>query len=293
MKWSTLQLKACENTQGKCLVKSSITMLQCPMLKILKNSYLPFFLFVLMQSANADVSGLSNKDWHGWYVSGSVGSLINKSDIYTNHTQPYVAGMSPGGYSSVKNQANSDQSFAPGFQIGHNWTENNYLWGLEADYSPFKKSSTTCNSTPDSPNICNSSFYGWSNITSEIKNFGALKARFGYILNDFMFNVNAGYAYIQSSNLVSLNCPEACGPWDANPEVRNVKVSRKQFVPTYGLGVEYLLSSNFRLGMDYQFVRSNQLSQVITHDSTYLDQSIDSKISNSLHMLRLKVSYAF
>lgn len=249
-----------------------------------------------MQSVNAseDVISLSNKNWQGGYISGSIGSSSNKSDIYTSHTQPYVgAPMAPGGYSPVTTQTNSNQSITPGFQIGHNWTHNNYLWGLEADYSPSKKTNTACNSTPDSPRVCNSSFYGWTNITTETKYFGALKARFGYTLNDYMFHVNAGYAYIENSNLISLNCPEGCGPWDANPEVRSVKVSRKQFVPIYGLGVEYLLNSNLRLGLDYQFFRSNQLSQNITHDSTYSDQSIYSRISNSMHIVQFKLVYGF
>jgi opacity protein-like surface antigen len=265
------------------------------MLEKINSFYLFLPLFALMGSVNANdgVNILSNKSWQGTYVSGSIGSLINKSDIYTNHTQPYFPGMTPGGYSSVTTQADSHETVTPGFQMGHNWIHNNYLLGLEADYSPSKKSNTACNATPDSPKVCNSSFYGWTNITSETKYFGTFKARLGYILNNFMFHLNAGYSYIENSNLISLNCPEGCGPWDVVPEVRGVKVSRKHFVPTYGFGGEYLLDSNLRIGLDYQFISSTQLSQNITHDPADLNQSIYSRISNDMQIVRFKIVYAF
>jgi len=243
---------------------------------------------------NEDENLILAKSIDGMYISGSLGLITDNQMSYSNHFQPFYAGMT-GDYNTPVTQQNNQTKGLLGVQLGYNWLHNHFLYGAELDFSPSQKTDSYCRGTPDNGNInrCNENGYGWSKIAIKNDYIGSAKLRFGYLSSRFMPYMTAGVAVIKQTNNLSVNCPEGCGPWDSVAFESNTSISKTELRPTVGVGMEYLISPTWRVGVDYQYIKSEKLTQTVFHNSSYPTQAITSTSSGDIDLFKVKLIYAF
>ena len=224
--------------------------------------------------------------WHGFYLAGSYGLAKDSSNLSSSFT------YNGGGLQTSNNPIDLTKS-TPGIQFGYNHQINSYIFGIEADVSPLTMGQAHCARVTSEGPDCGNSFLGGLNLESKTKYKGAAKLRLGYQLNNFMFYASGGVAFASTGNTLSINCPSGCTTSDAEELTSTTTASKNLLRFNYGLGGEYMLNGNWRLGLDYSYFTLPDLSQVITHQATYGPQVISSKSSDAFSQLKLRVIYSF
>jgi len=224
--------------------------------------------------------------WEGFYVAGSYGYSKDNGNLESSFS------YNGGGLQNINSPLHLTK-FVPGIQFGYNYQIDSYILGLEADISPSAISKANCARVSSSGPDCGDGYYGGLNLSEKAKYKGALKLRFGYQLTDIMLYASSGLAYANLSNTLNINCPSGCTPSDANPITSTTTISKNEVRFTYGLGAEYKLDGNWKMGADYFYFRLPDLSQSITHQATYGPQVITSTNSNSYSQLKFRIIYSF
>lgn len=251
------------------------------------------FLLALLLSAFSSLafsqpasnSDIHPKEWAGPYVSFSYDNLNNQSEIYTNNFY--------NGYNSPYTNNTSSNKSSAGIQAGYLWAFDSYILGVEADFNPATLKNSECRASmyPDPP--CRA-WEGYMNVFSETKYQGSIRLKFGYAFSDFMLYVTGGLAATKVSSTLDVQCPYGCGLSDDSAYSASRTLSQNKLSATYGVGGEYLFNMHWRLGADYLFFKSPNLSQSLIHsDASYGPQVITSSISNKYELLRLRLIYAF
>lgn len=235
------------------------------------------------QAENTDQS--KTNPWEGFYASGSYSSLNSKLTSYSNNSY--------NGDDTSQTVINKSSKASMGLQLGHNWQFDSIIAGLEIDIGPNSMNQSSCRGVREPGTPCGDWYFGTLNLTSETKYQGAFLGKLGHQFDDFMFYISGGLVYLKSKNIMNVDCPSGCGATDANPLITTTTVSKNKLALAYGVGGEYMLDKNWRLGVDYLYFKSPHLSQSLTHDATYGPQVITSTNSNSNSLLRAKLIYAF
>jgi opacity protein-like surface antigen len=248
-------------------------------------------LLSITVKAEANIDSTQTEDakqgpWQGFYVAGSYGFVKDSSNLSSTFT------YSGGGLQTSTNPINMTKS-TPGILFGYNHQIESYILGIEADINPVKMSQGHCARVTSEGPDCGDWYYGGLNLASKTEYKGAVKLRLGYQLNDFMMYANSGLAYVSASNTLNINCPAGCTASDDVAITSTSTVSKNSLRFTYGVGGEYMINENWRLGLDYSYFTFPDLSQVIIHQATYGPEVITSKSSDAYSQLKLRAIYSF
>ncbi|MDR3467362.1 MAG: outer membrane beta-barrel protein [Xanthobacteraceae bacterium] len=152
----------------------------------------------------------------------------------------------------------SASSWVAGAVAGYNWQRGSVVFGFEGDLSgtDLRSESTGGFSSP----INNINFtYPTGDVVAKVDWYGTARARLGWAQGPFLLYGTAGLAYGHASlnttyNLGTVGQNNALGPLTA-------QTSPVQVGWVAGGGVEYLLTSNLSLNLEYQYVDLGTLNQ--------------------------------
>ena len=119
-------------------------------------------------------------NWTGWYVGATAGYVWGRSQ----HCDPPGSGF-------CTDTFNVD-GFAGGGTFGYNWQMNNWVFGLETDFS----GSTAKGTTPSALPFTATSGYGCaSGCVTRLDWFGTVRGRVGPTFNNWFPYLTGGFAY--------------------------------------------------------------------------------------------------
>jgi outer membrane immunogenic protein len=126
--------------------------------------------------------------WQGLYVGGSVGAS------WLNSVQDDSAATIFAYYGSGTRQTATGLGFLGGMDIGYNWEDRNFVYGVEADFSWVAggKASTT--------NVISGYNADTGNKSSRVQSLATFRGRFGFDINGTMPYLTAGFAEAQVKN---------------------------------------------------------------------------------------------
>jgi outer membrane immunogenic protein len=205
--------------------------------------------------------------WTGLYVGGNVGGAWGNPS-FTNLANTSTFGGAAVGSSFSENSS----GFIGGGQIGYNWQVNQIVYGLEASFSGATVKGNSTNFVDDT-------------FENRLKSLALVTARIGYASNNWLFYGKGGYAGGMRSASVS-------DTGVLSPGVGSGSQSIWHNGWTLGTGVEYGLTRNWILGLEYDYVRLNsenyQLSGTDVPRTSYLWS-----IKSDYHIVTGRLSYKF
>lgn len=192
--------------------------------------------------------GVTNVNWSGFYVGGNLGGIWSQfQGNVTDSTYVDRFGITIPAFALPFNANQS--SFIAGGQIGYNWIRNHIVWGTEVGFSGvnFNKShSVNINETGQANNV----FKAGDHFSSQINWQGSWVAHLGMTTEQWMFYSLGGVAFTGatlSTNIISIiidgdKYPSAAG-----------SNSKTLVGGTVGVGTEYVILSNLRVGLEYRY----------------------------------------
>jgi len=198
--------------------------------------------------------------WAGWYVGGNVGAAYQQGTTQMGNDPNFY------GYTPISNTTNNT-SFIGGGQIGYNWQDGNFVYGLEADISGLTGGGGKSPTNFDGKAFSNS--INW---------LSTVRLRGGLAVGNTMVYATGGLAIggVKNSFLNSFNGFEA-----------SKSQSRTAVGWAVGGGVEHILwNSHWTIGLEGLFVDLGQSNVTVRDGKT-------AKFSNEAIIGRLKVNYKF
>lgn len=173
----------------------------------------------------------------------------------------------------------SGSGFVGGGQLGYNWQQGSWVYGVETDLSGTSLKSSmsgglSAGCTTDA-----------ANTNAKVDWYGTLRGRAGWASGPFLFYGTAGLAYGE----VELNSTfTALSP--ALTTTAQVSSTRAGWV--IGAGIEYLLQPNLSLNLGYQYVDLGTLSLASTTTSGgFVTQTASTHAA--FHVATLGLSWRF
>jgi outer membrane immunogenic protein len=163
-----------------------------------------------------------------------------------------VASISRDGYydtNPISDRHHNTGYFAGG-QIGYNMQISpNFVLGIEADFqgSNFNKG-INCAAGPDANNG-GSCYDDSSSASLDIRNFGTVRGRLGYAMNQWLFFVTGGLAYGDVRYSVQDYSNNNCGGIPVCSGTGST--SKMQVGWAVGAGVEYAINQNWSVKLEY------------------------------------------
>jgi outer membrane immunogenic protein len=183
-----------------------------------------------LDSASADELG----QWNGLYGGVHVGMSHGGSSDATGSINSF----------SLDGSFQHDPAILGGAQIGYNFQNGRFVFGLEADFSGADLSS-------DSGALLDLGIIQIGTFTSEVDWFGTVRGRAGILLDDnFLFYGTGGLAYGHVTNSIGYSigiCPKFCvADSESGDEVR--------VGYTVGAGVETNVNDSVKVKLEYLYV---------------------------------------
>lgn len=168
-------------------------------------------------------------NWTGFYVGGNAGGVwANPS--YTNLANTSTFGGAPVGSTFTQNGS----GFIGGGQIGYNWQVNQWVFGAEAGFSGSTVKSTSTNFVDDV-------------FQNKLRSLLLVTGRIGYASNNWLFYGKGGYAAaFRTTNVSDTGL--------VSPGVGSGSARASHAGWTIGTGIEYGLTQNWILGLEYDYV---------------------------------------
>jgi outer membrane immunogenic protein len=249
--------------------------------------------------------------WTGFYIGGNVGTVWQQAQNTVNGGAPYAGGM--GGSSQVNSEwlpfsstpTTSRTGLIGGGQIGYNWQNGSYVWGIEADFQglsgtgtssstqtiwPYGAVGSTGRSSPRS---------GVISVSNRIRWLSTIRTRQGLAFGNTMAYVTGGVAIGGVRNSATFQDIEDFGD---TPYSAAVSQSKTRVGWTVGFGVEHMLDQHWTIAGEGLFVDlGNNNSTVFTnapHPSgvnvrSFKTTPFSLKTTQQAVIGRLKLNYKF
>jgi outer membrane immunogenic protein len=222
-------------------------------------------------------------NWGGWYVGGNVGYGwgVNSDPSATFVDAP---GLGIGPYVAAGGNVTPNvrpKGVLGGLQLGYNLQSNNFVYGLVTDIQASGvKASGTNTVTPPGGFVTSS-----QTNSVEIDWFGTLRAKLGVAQNNWLFYATGGAAYGGVKTSGSFVAPAA-------PVTIAGSNTTTKFGWTAGAGIDYGLTPNWIIGVEYLYV---DLGRVSYTETTALFPAASITISNraAMHVGRISLDYKF
>ena len=222
-------------------------------------------------------------NWTGWYIGGNIGGGWGQN----TGSSATIAGLDLNtlglGTSSLNSSPNG---IIGGGQIGYDWQVNpNWVLGLVAD---FQGASIQGSGTASTPAFAGVPGFGFSETATENLQFlGTVRGRLGWTAGNWMVYGSGGVAY------GSVNSTE-----NASVSVRSTTVdslsasnSETRFGWAGGAGVNYAMTRNWIIGMDYLHYDLGNTSVTGSDSLFQLPFTVDQKVSGDI--VRGVINYKF
>jgi len=236
--------------------------------------------------------------WSGLYAGVSLGAGQSRFGWYS---EPSFVGLAPGG---TVNPTFTTTPFSiglkstkaiAGLHIGYNWTSEQFVYGLEADWQTGSyRTGNFIPLAPPAPNVSAFAINGTNTdlLGAKINDTGSLSARLGLIaLPRLMIYSTGGLALANLTAQGSYVARSGIGTPAATYSQTKLMTGWSA-----GVGVDYALSQNWILGADYRYAdyghKSVQLGSLTNNPSgrTWAINNVI-RLTNSATMVRL--SYRF
>lgn len=196
-------------------------------------------------------------NWSGWYVGGNVGYGWGvSSDPNLSFADPFGFGLGP--YFAAGGNVTPDlkpDGVIGGGQIGFNWMPApHWVTGLVADFQGSGISASATNTVAPAGFITTNQFN-----SEKIDWFGTLRAKLGFAQNNWLFYGTGGMAYGRVAtngsliNLASLGVPAGTVNFSGSDSTTKVGWAA-------GAGLDYALTSNWIIGIEYLYVDLGRVS---------------------------------
>jgi outer membrane immunogenic protein len=190
--------------------------------------------------------------WQGWYVGLHAGAAWQDASNQFNACCGYAATVDT-----------SHTSFIGGAQVGYNWQNGTWVYGLEADLSGLSGSGSTTYANR----------IGTYSADNKINWLSTFRGRMGYAPNNWMFYVTGGLAVGGVDNTWSRNF--------GSPKVKSESKTRVGW--TVGGGIEYLVNPNWTVAFEGLYVDLGSETVSLGPKST--------KFENTAAIFRVKANY--
>lgn len=243
--------------------------------------------------------------WTGFYAGVNVGGGWGNTDVGYAATDPLMQTA----FDVISLPANGDRigssGVLGGVQAGYNYQfAPTWVAGIEADFQ-----FANINGSGSTP------YFGgflFSSADQNIKSFGTVRARLGYLATDsLLVYATGGFAYAQLNSNVAMTIAPTAGLF-INGVVNGVPVSANcgvgfttacfagsssQLTPGWSLGggLEYAVGQNWSLKGEYLYARFEQTVTAVavsplpgTQPNTYT-----AKFGTDLHVARVGLNYKF
>jgi outer membrane immunogenic protein len=141
-------------------------------------------------------------------------------------------------------------SWLAGAQIGYNWQQGSFVYGLQADLSGTHLRSTSTNGFSSVTTPISGFIYPTGNASANIDWYGTLRARAGVTVGSFLLYGTGGLAY----GGVGLTNNYNPGNGATTPGVLNGQTSGVRAGWVVGAGGEYLINQNLSVNLEYLYV---------------------------------------
>lgn len=242
--------------------------------------------------------------WTGFYAGVNIGGGWSNTGVGYGTNDPVTAILFGLG---VDLPANGDRirssGVLGGVQTGYNYQfQRSWVAGVEADFQ--FASINGSGSTSYAGGFVSSS------ASQDIKSFGTVRARLGYLATDsLMVYATGGFAYAQLNNAVAMNVAPGgvinlldlasntstnCGGAFPNSCFAG---SSSRLTPgwTVGGGLEYALGRNWSLKGEYLYARFEQTitAAAVTPTAGTLPNTYTAKFATDLNVVRVGLNYRF
>jgi len=222
--------------------------------------------------------------WTGFYIGGQAGVAFNRdSGAFSSDNTSFVGGADD----------SDDASFIGGVHVGYDYQINNFLVGAIADINYIDASSATSFTIPSFGTGFDS--FG---VVNDINFVGTVRAKAGFTADRFAIYATGGLAYADFDN-------EYNGASSFRSRAGTVyTVSANQDSDDIGYavggGVDYLVTPNLSLGLEYLYTDLGSSDANITYTAVgtalQTDQQSFTSDSNSdldFHTVWAKASFRF
>jgi outer membrane immunogenic protein len=184
-------------------------------------------------------------NWTGFYIGGHIGYgwEHTNSDSFT-----------PAG--ALTSTTSDPSGVFGGGQIGYNWQFSpNWLLGVEADASgsDLHQTTTTCSAT------------GCASAAHQLDDFGTVRGRLGYVINNALLYGTGGWAWGHSNTDRTVTCVVAGGgvcPGGPSPSPLTGAVSSASGMESgwvAGAGVEWMFAPHWTAKIEYQHMEFDNI----------------------------------
>lgn len=245
-------------------------------------------------------------NWTGFYAGVNVGGGWNDTDVGYGTSDPLVQPV----FDGVANlPANGDRIRSSGalggVQIGYNYQfQPTWVAGVEADFQ-----FTGISGAGSTPYVAGALV---SSASQDIKYFGTVRARLGYLATDsLLVYATGGFAYAHLNSDVAMTISPLAimlinGVVNGVPTSTNCGVgftstcfagSSSSLTPgwTVGGGLEYALGQNWSLKGEYLFARFEQTvtAAAVTPTAGTQPNTYAAKFTTDLNIARVGLNYRF
>ncbi|UXM95135.1 porin family protein [Bartonella sp. HY329] len=224
--------------------------------------------------------------WTGAYVGGQIGGSWSDSNVRTERN----VGFLPLGYTKGTSWSPDGDGFVGGLYAGYNFeVGNNVVLGAETDFvwGDVKDSYSSID------RYAADSVYNY-NTEGSIKQkwAGATRVRVGYAMDRFMPYVAGGVAYtkVETSGQNYLTSANPAAPTVQAGSVLGYNTSNTMTGWTIGAGVDYAVTDNVLVRLEYRYADYGDKTNTYTHTS---GQTFKEKVDYKSNDVRVGVAYKF
>ena len=259
------------------------------------------------------VAPVSN--WSGFYIGANAGVAFNNQSGY-DYVMPFTAAGNIGGPCGLVGGApvltapnpfnlssicSGGSSFIGGGQLGYNWQQGTYVFGLEADGAWQKIIANSfyrfgSNPTAGAPmgSVAGDSAY----FRSEMDSLGTFRGRIGWSGGPWMLYATGGLAVggVSGSATEILNPGLTCTV-APSAGCRNGTNSDTKFGWTVGAGAELMLDRNWSVGLEYLYADLGNstitLAALPAATSAFFPTASTVRFHEQEQIVRFKFNYHF
>jgi outer membrane immunogenic protein len=218
--------------------------------------------------APAPVAALT---WQGLYEGGSVGAS------WLNSLQYDSGAVNFGAYGSGTRQTATGVGFMGSLDVGYNWEDRNFVFGVEADFSWLAGNKASSSN----------SFVGYvgytGNKSSQVQDFATFRGRFGFDLNGTMPYLTAGFAEAEVKNSYSVG-------FVGGPTLFSSSKTTWDPGVALGGGIEHQFNNHWSVKGEMLWVGLKETSMP---SAQFRASNGDVQFSNSMVVGRFGVNYRF
>jgi outer membrane immunogenic protein len=218
--------------------------------------------------------------WAGWYIGVNAG--VNWQGAQNQIGDPKDAPNTPA-------VATSTTGFIGGGQIGYNWQDGNFVYGLEGDIDGLTGTAKSLNPYANFPGAT-----GSKQFSNSIRWLSTVRARTGLAVGNTMAYVTGGLAIGGVQNSWTNTFPGACG--GTTSCIKSESTTRLGWA--FGGGIEHILwNSHWTVGLEGMFVDlgGSTVTNVLPASTSphFGATTKTAHFSNQAMIGRLKLNYKF